>query len=141
MPIWLTLCDSLSGTLVPSWRATLTSALAHLPVTILDPVNKNWDGSWKESASFQPFKTQVEWELEGLERADIVVVYFGKQEKAPITMMELGLSIGRQKRVIVGCEDGFYKKGNIDIVCQRANVDVLSGVEEVIKTVVGILNA
>jgi hypothetical protein len=132
--------NSLSGTITgtPSWQTVLSDSLSHLPVTILNPLNTNWDDKWKEDPSFEPFKTQVEWELEGLERADIVVVYFGGDAKAPISLMELGLSVGRQKKVVVGCEEGFWKRGNVEIVCERAGVEVfvdLDGVTARLKEI------
>lgn len=133
---------SLSGTITgtPSWQTILSDSLSHLPVTILNPLNTNWDSTWKETASFEPFKTQVEWELEGLERADIVVVYFGGDAKAPISLMELGLSLGRQKKVVVGCEEKFWKRGNVEIVCERAGVAVFTGLDGVLARLKAILD-
>jgi hypothetical protein len=38
--------------------------------------------------------------------------------KAPISLLELGL-FARSDRVVVGCPDGFWRRGNVEIVCQR----------------------
>jgi hypothetical protein len=69
-----------------TWQSTLSTALSHLPVTILNPHRADWDASWKEVISDQRFREQVNWELDGIERADIVAVYFGPKAQAPITV-------------------------------------------------------
>lgn len=49
------------------WRETLSASLADVPVTIYNPYRSDWDASWREDASFAPYREQVEWELEKLE--------------------------------------------------------------------------
>lgn len=75
-----------------------------------------------------------------------MVVYFTSAAKATITLLELGYALGRlsaasekdegrkkeKKRMIVGCERGFWKRGNVEIICARCGVDVEEGLEDVI---------
>lgn len=37
-------------------------------------------------------------------------------------MMELGL-FANSGKLMVCCEDGFWRKGNVDIVCKRKGID------------------
>ena len=60
----------------------------------------------------------VEWELDGLERADVIAMWFAPETKAPITLLELGL-FARSGKVVVGCPNGFWRKGNVEVVCAR----------------------
>lgn len=132
----------LSGSIdVPpaSWQATLTTFLSHLPITILNPHRSDWDSSWREEVSFEPFREQVNWELDALEAADIVAVYLGKDAKAPISFMEMGLCAGRKKKMVVACPEGFYKRGNVQIVCEKAGVQVVGSVEELRDGIVKLL--
>jgi hypothetical protein len=45
-------------------------------------------------------------------------MWFAPETQAPITLLELGLH-ARGGRLVVGCPDGFWRKGNIEIVCAR----------------------
>ncbi|TVY33136.1 hypothetical protein LSUB1_G007304 [Lachnellula subtilissima] len=99
---------------LPPTKPTLAINPQHFPLTPPD-----WDASWQENCSDARFVTQVNWELDGLERADIVVVYFAPEAKAPITLLELGLVLGKGKRVVVCCEEGFWKRGNVELLCGR----------------------
>ena len=70
-----------------------------------------------------------------MERADIVAVFFAKGTLAAITLMELGLFIQSGKKVVVACEEGFWKRGNVQIVCERFGVRVLGTLDELTKGV------
>ncbi|KAL2134089.1 hypothetical protein VTI74DRAFT_1085 [Chaetomium olivicolor] len=108
----------------PEWRETLTEALAHLPITIFNPLRPDWNSSWREDVSFAPFRVQVEWELDMQEQADIIVVYFGPGTDAPISLLELGLC-ARAGKAIVACHHEYRKRGNVQIVCQRFGIEFL----------------
>ena len=104
-------------------------------ITILNPRRKDWDSSWKQSIENEQFNKQVNWELDALEKADFIVMFFDKNSKSPISMLELGL-FADSKKMLVCCEEGFWRKGNIDIVCQRKNIptfDNLNGLIEELK--------
>jgi Nucleoside 2-deoxyribosyltransferase like len=103
------------------WQAEIETALAHLPVTIWNPRRDAWDASWRQSIDEPRFRQQVEWELEAQERADVVAMYFAPETRAPITLLELGL-FARSGKLIVCCPDGFWRRGNVEIVCQRYGI-------------------
>ena len=118
------------------WQARVARALADLDLTVLNPRRDAWDASWLQSAEFAPFREQVEWELDAQERADLTVFYFSPVTRSPITLLELGLAAGR-RRAVVCCPEGFWRKGNIDIVCARyaiPQVATLDGLIEYIRS-------
>jgi hypothetical protein len=130
----------LSGTIhysaATDWRGHVSSALSHLPITILNPHRADWDSSWKEDINFLPFKEQVNWELAGMEAADVLVVYFGSNTEAPITLMELGLAAReRGKKCVVACVEGYKKKGNVQVVCERYGIEVVDDEEQLSKAI------
>jgi hypothetical protein len=102
------------------WQTRLVASLAERrpDVVALNPRRKSWDSSWRQSIDEPQFREQVEWELDGLERADAIAMWFAPDTKAPVTLLELGL-FARSGKVIVGCPDGFWRKGNVEIVCAR----------------------
>ncbi|MBI2378461.1 MAG: nucleoside 2-deoxyribosyltransferase domain-containing protein [Deltaproteobacteria bacterium] len=103
------------------WQTALSSSLAELDVCVLNPRRDEWDASWRQSIDEPRFRGQVEWELDGLERADVIAMWFAPDTRAPITLLELGLH-ARGGKLVVGCPDGFWRKGNVEIVCARFGV-------------------
>jgi hypothetical protein len=116
------------------WQAVITAHLADLPVVILNPRRDDWDPTWRQSIDDDRFRGQVEWELEGLDRAAIIAMWFAPGTKAPVTLLELGLNASSGK-VIVGCPDGFWRKGNVEIVCQRSGIPLHGGFEGFVAAV------
>lgn len=114
------LAGSIDGGVAPDWQRMLAMALLDVPqLLILDPRRDEWDPSWIGNPEF---REQVEWELDGLDAADVIAYYFAPGTKAPITMFELGLHV-RGCKPIVCCPEGFWRKGNIDVVCERYGLE------------------
>lgn len=90
---------------------------------ILNPRRDDWDSSWEQKITNPSFKEQVSWELSAQEQSDVVAMYFDPKTKSPISMLELGLFCVPQKMVVC-CPDGFWRKGNVDIVCERYLIDL-----------------
>lgn len=88
-------------------------------VSVFNPRRESWYGN--PVTDNPEFVRQVDWELENLEAADIIVMMLLGSSKSPVSLMELGLH-ARTSRVIVYCEDGFWRKGNVDMVCERYGV-------------------
>jgi hypothetical protein len=118
----------------PAWQTSLASSLSDLPVDILDPRRDDWDSSWIEDISFPKFKEQIEWEMDYAKVADVVVFYFAPEALTPITLLELGMYAGTGK-AIVCCPEGFYKRGNVQMVCLRYGIDLLGNLEDLKKKV------
>jgi len=77
----------------------------------------------------------VEWELEKQDQADIVVVYFHPATQAPISLLELGVCARFPGKAIVVCPEGYWKRGNVQIVCNKFGfemVDTVDGLKEAI---------
>ena len=124
-----------------NWQQTLEKSLEHLDIVILNPRREDWDSSWIQSIDNPQFREQVEWELLAQETADIIAIYFSPGTKSPITLLELGLfaRTRRQHKLIVCCPKGFWRKGNVDIVCEyyeTKQVDTLAELaDEVVSRV------
>jgi hypothetical protein len=97
---------------------------------LINPRRTDWDSSWhKDSVEF---KRQVNWELDNLERCDIIVMNFEPHSKSPISLLELGLFIGHGKMYVI-CPDEFYRKGNVEIVCERYECEIWPSIQSVIE--------
>ncbi|OTB01893.1 hypothetical protein M426DRAFT_323118 [Hypoxylon sp. CI-4A] len=116
------------------WRVDLTKSLADLPITILNPYRPDWDSSWREEISCTPYREQVEWELKKQDDADIVVFYFHPMTEAPITLLELGLCAKTGKAIVV-CPEGYKKRGNVQIICQKYGIEIVDGLKKLAEAI------
>lgn len=90
---------------------------------VYNPRRTDWDSSWIQSIDNSQFNEQVNWELNYLERSDIVLFNFIPGTQSPITLMELGhIGTLKSERCIVVCPEGFWRKGNVDIFCKRQGI-------------------
>lgn len=117
-----------------NWQEKLKLEFIDQRVTFFNPRRDDWDSSWVQSIENKQFSEQVNWELDNIVLADIVVFYFDENTKSPITLMELGYVAGsKPNKVIVCCPEKFWRKGNVDIICQRNNIPVFTTFSELIE--------
>lgn len=120
----------------PPWQRAAELALSDLPVAILNPRRDDWDSSWAQTIHDDRFRTQVEWELDAQDRATVIAMYFAEQTKAPITLLELGL-YARSGRLLVCCPAGFWRRGNVEVVCRRYGIRLFEHLDELIEAARG----
>lgn len=104
-----------------NWQDTLAKVFEKNNWDVLNPRRDDWDSSWIHEFTNPQFFQQVTWELNALEHADLIVMYFDPKTKSPISLLELGL-FARSGKLKVVCPNGFWRKGNVDIVCNYYNV-------------------
>lgn len=113
-------------------------SLKKIDFILFNPRRKDWDSSWKQEIDNVQFREQVEWELEAQKIANIIPMHFEPKALAPITLMEFGLNVlfrcaalqidgwgfipRLPSRLVVHCPKGFWRKGNIDIVCAKYKI-------------------
>jgi Nucleoside 2-deoxyribosyltransferase like len=112
----------------PRWQDQLIAAVADTDLVVLNPRRDTWRSEWEQRIGCAPFRDQVEWELEGLERADMVTFYFAPNTKSPISLFELGL-LARSGRAIVCCPAGFWRLGNVEVVCARYTIPLVDSLD------------
>lgn len=116
----LFLAGSIEQGSADDWQTRLTDALHDVPGDALNPRRQAWDSSWRQSLDEPRFRGQVEWELTGIETSELVAMYFAPNTKSPITLLELGIvAATTPSKLIVCCPEGFWRNGNVEIVCHR----------------------
>lgn len=92
-----------------------------------------------EDTSDPRFVAQVDWEMDHAKLADVVVIYFVPSTQAPISLLELGMyaTMYGGEKVVVCCPMGFWKRGNVRLVCRRFGVECVESVEELERIVRG----
>ena len=130
----LFLAGSIEMDTAEAWQRAFEEALVDTEVTVLNPRRDDWDGSWRQSVEDENFRTQVEWELVALERATVIAMHFDPATKSPITLLELGL-FASSGRLMVSCPEGFWRRGNVEVVCARYGVPLFEGLQALIAQV------
>ncbi len=107
------------------WQGELIAALAGAAGVLLNPRRAHWPAAWTTDAASPEFRGQVGWELAGMERAHTIAFHFAPASRAPITLLELGLA-ARTGKAIVCCPDGFWRKGNVEVVCATYGIPMVA---------------
>lgn len=121
------------------WQARLIAELAAQGVngTVWNPRRPDWDASLRQDIDEPVFREQVEWELEHLEAADVVVVVFDPTTQSPITLLELGwLAACKPHAVVVYCPEGFWRRGNVQVVTYRYGLQWVEGWDALVAELV-----
>ncbi len=95
---------------------------------IFNPRRDAWDASWEQLFENPQFFQQVTWELDCLKVADAIIMYFDKDTMSPISLLEFGLYAPTSKLYVV-CPDGFWRKGNVEIVSHHYKIPEFSTLE------------
>ncbi|MBN1891065.1 MAG: nucleoside 2-deoxyribosyltransferase domain-containing protein [Thermoflexales bacterium] len=129
------LAGSIAMGAAENWQTRVEKRLAETEIVIFNPRRDDWDSSWVQRQDNPQFREQVEWELAAMEKANVIAMYFDPATKSPISLLELGL-FGRSGKLVVCCPDGFWRKGNVDIVCQRYSIKQVNSLDKLINTII-----
>lgn len=83
---------------------------------LFNPRQQHWDASKAGEMDYQ-----VNWELEHLEAADLIIMNIAEKSKSPVSLLELGI-FARSGKMYVVCPRGFYRYDNVRITCARYGV-------------------
>jgi hypothetical protein len=117
------------------WQSRATELLMAHGLSVLNPRRDDWDSSWEQTIANEDFRRQVEWELTALNRAKAILMHIITDSKSPITLMELGF-VGRSSRVVVSCEPGFYRRGNVEVFCNFNGITLYDNLGDAMMRVV-----
>lgn len=116
------------------WQSNIEKELSEENIIIFNPRRDFWNQNWKDDITDPNFNEQVNWELDALEKSDIIIFYFAPNSKSPISLLEFGLFVKESKYILI-CDEGYYKKGNLDIVCKRNNIQKYKSLNDIIVNV------
>jgi len=128
----LFLAGSIEQDKAERWQDYLIQKFDNKHVEIFNPRRKEWNSAWKEDISNPDFYEQVCWELEAQEKAALIAMYFDPNTKSPVSMLELGL-FAHTGKLVVCCPQGYWKKGNVDIVCEKYQIPLVTSLDEMVE--------
>jgi hypothetical protein len=133
VPIRVFLGGSIEMGKAIDWQKEIIETLKDEPIIFLNP-RRTEDSSWEQKITNPQFFEQVTWELKSLEQSDFIVMFIDPATLSPITLMEIGLH-AKSGKMIVCCPEGFWRKGNVDVVGHVYGYPVVETLEEVITAI------
>lgn len=122
---YIFLAGSIEMGKAPDWQTKVANYFEHIDpydnVGLINPRRDTWDNSWEQSISNPKFYEQVDWENRYLRESQFIYMYLSPETKSPISLLELGL-FAQSGKMIVTCPKGFWRKGNVDYVCDKYNI-------------------
>lgn len=123
------LAGSIEMGLAQNWQEYLGAWFLYKDYNVFNPRRSDWDSSWIQTYENPQFSQQVKWELNALDKADWIIMYLDPATKSPISLLELGLH-ANSKKLLVVCPDGFYRKGNVEVVCSMYDIPLFNTIDE-----------
>jgi Nucleoside 2-deoxyribosyltransferase like len=116
------------------WQTETCNYFTNSNANIYNPRRNDWDSSWEQKIENAQFNEQVNWELNGMDKASLIIMNFLPNSKSPITLLELGL-YASSKKIMVCCPDEFYRSGNVQIVCKNYNIPIFKTMNELLNNI------
>ena len=78
------------------------------------------------------------------EKADVIAFHFAPDTDAPVSLLELGMyaGLGRGvgvgaggKSIVVCCHPKFKKRGNVQMVCKKYEIELVESLEDLEREV------
>lgn len=103
-------------------------------IVLFNPRRDKWNPNWKQGIEEPQFYQQVNWEMNALDKSDIIILNLLPNSYSPISLLELGL-YAKSGKLKVCCPEGFYRKGNVDMVCDKYGIPMYENLNKLLKTI------
>jgi len=117
------------------WQTIAQVRFVNAGFVVFNPRRDAWDSSWEQSIDNPHFREQVEWEWFALQISAAKLFYFEPKTLSPISLMEFGRHCTNGGTHVV-CPDGYWRKGNIDVVCAYECVEQNATLDEAIERII-----
>lgn len=87
----------------------------------------------------QTINEQIYWELDALEKADVILMWLPSTSTAPISLFEAGL-YWKSGKLIIGAGREFYRRRNLEITAARYGLPLLDNLLYGINAVLNRMN-
>ncbi len=105
LPALTTTCFVAGGiTNCPDWQTEFVCMMSDTNVVFFNPRRESFDITKSLSS-----KDQIAWEVEHLNRSEVVIFWFPEEGNCMISLFELGKTLGKGIPCIVGVEPGYIR--------------------------------
>lgn len=135
----LFLAGSIENGVAVDWQTKVIKKLhetfdkGHCDVNVFNPRRADWDSSIDSTSDNDELVFQIRWELDALEKSDVIVMYFDPNTKSPISLMELGLH--KDKNIFVFCPKEFWRSANVRVTCEEYGIPLYEDYDDWISDI------
>ncbi|MFK7786732.1 MAG: nucleoside 2-deoxyribosyltransferase domain-containing protein [Crocinitomicaceae bacterium] len=123
-------CIFLAGSMAQesssNWRKTVVNQFGDT-YHFFVPTHPNHDQTGDDE-----MKTHIEWELNGLAKADFILLNFLADARSPISMVEMGMYIQSGKLIVV-CPKNFYKRRYVETLCEKYTTPLFNHLDQLLN--------
>lgn len=114
------------------WQQDMVNLLKDSNLTILNPRRIDFD-----IAKVDNTIEQINWECKTMWESDLVVFWFPQETVCPITLFELGLNLGRWKKVLVGVHPNYSRKLDLEVQVPlyNRNIKIANSIHELAEQI------
>lgn len=109
-----------SGNSEDCQREIIENLQDNLDINIFNPRRSEWPSD----SDHNEIEKQIIWELDLLERADLIIFNILPNSKSPISLMEIGLFARSPHKVGIFCENNFYRYDNVKCVANKFHLNL-----------------
>jgi hypothetical protein len=81
----------------------------------------------------EEFDFQVKWELEHLEKSDLVIMNILGNSQSPVSLLEMGIYM-KSGKLYVACEPDYFRYGNVKITCRKYGVPLYGSLDSLLNS-------
>lgn len=111
------------------WQEVVKESFKTYNVAIYNPRRDDWDSNIPQDYDNNELFRQIDWEIDAMNKADIILMNFLPNSKSPISLLELGLFADKNKLVVI-CPKEFYRSANVYYICNKYNIPLYYSFEE-----------
>ncbi|MDD5650648.1 MAG: nucleoside 2-deoxyribosyltransferase domain-containing protein [Candidatus Nanoarchaeia archaeon] len=101
------------------WQSEVIAQIDDLDIIVLNPRRKTFNVTDKQMEW-----EQIHWEFKMLSKADVIAFYFCRETVCPITLYELGRYAALDKRIIVGMDNDYSRRNDVEIQLSLAKPEL-----------------
>lgn len=134
-PFKIFLAGSIDNGAAEDWQARISQLIidhydqSNRNIQIINPRKESWDPTIDPSSKDEGLITQINWELNQLQSADLIAMYFTPDSKAPISLLEFGMYC-KDSKMIVYCPTDFYRSTNVHVTAEHNNCCITDDEDE-----------
>lgn len=127
------LAGSIEMGIAEDWQSKVEKYFENKPMyQIFNPRRDHWDSEQAKEFENPQFFQQVSWELNALDKADMIILNLSSETKSPISLLELGLYANSGKISVV-CPKDFWRSGNVEFICEKFGIPLFRNLDDLLK--------
>lgn len=111
------LAGSIDQNTASMWQDAAIQKIDTEKFNVLNPRRREWNPA--DNDNVLEMKKQIDWELDGIDNAHAVLMRFEPNSQSPISLLELGLILGKNIPVVISCPKDFWRRNNVIITAAR----------------------